>query len=243
LPGFGGLDGRIDGNERGGEIELASRDATLELPAVFAESTLNFEQLDGHASWRMDKGQADVRIERVAFRNTDAEGYASGRYRGDGHQPGTIDLSARLTRAEGGAVWRYMPKVVNSLTRDWLQRSIIGGKATATLKLKGDLKHFPFTDGSGVFEIKGPFQDAILDYAPGWPRLEQVNGDLEFVGARMVIHGKQAKLWNVTLSDIKAEIANLGAKPAAALEITGKASGPTADFLRFIEASPVGDSI
>jgi len=243
LPGFGGLDGRIDGNERGGEIELASRDATLELPAVFAESTLNFEQLDGHASWRMDKGQADVRIERLAFRNTDAEGYASGRYRGDGHQPGTIDLSARLTRAEGGAVWRYMPKVVNSLTRDWLQRSIIGGKATATLKLQGDLKHFPFTDGSGLFEIKGPFQDAILDYAPGWPRLEQVNGDLEFVGARMVIHGKQAKLWNVTLSDIKAEIANLGAKPAAALEITGKASGPTADFLRFIEASPVGGSI
>ena len=243
LPGFGGLDGRIDGNERGGEIELTSRDAALELPAVFPEPTLNFAQLDGHASWRMDKGQADVRIDRLAFRNTDAEGYASGRYRGDGHQPGTIDLSGRLTRADGGAVWRYMPRVVNPLAREWLQRSIIGGSATATLKLQGDLKHFPFTDGSGVFEIKGPFQNAVLDYAPGWPRFEQVNGDLEFVGARMIIHGKQAKLWNVTLSDIKAEIPELGAKPSPQLEITGKAGGPTADFLRFIEASPVGGSI
>jgi uncharacterized protein (TIGR02099 family) len=243
LPGFSGLDGRIDGNERSGEVELASQDAVLALPAVFADPALSLDRVDGRFSWRMDKGVADVRIERLTFANADAEGHAAGRYQGDGHSAGVIDLSARLTRASGGSVWRYMPKVVNVQVRDWLQRSIIGGSATATLRLQGDLAHFPFTDGSGIFEIKGPFRDAALDYAPGWPRFEQVSGELEFVGARMLIHGRQARLWGVQLTDIRAAIPDLAAHPTPVLEITGRAAGPTADFLRFIDESPVGDRL
>ena len=69
-----------------------------------------------------------------------------------------------------------------------------------------------------------------------------MSGDLEFVGARMVIRAQQARLWNVALADIRAEIADLGVHEPT-LEITGKAGGPTADFLRFVEASPVGEKI
>ncbi len=243
LPGFAGLDGWLEGNEKGGELELTSRDATIELPAVFADPQMTLAELNARANWKIDAGAVDVRLDRATFRNDDAEGSASGRYRSKDTGPGEIDLSARLTRAAGNVVWRYMPLVVNKDTRDWLQRSIIGGSATATLRLQGDLKRFPFTDGSGIFEIKGPFHGAALRYAPDWPQLEEVSGDLEFVGARMIIRGRQAKLWGVTLSDVKAEIAELGARQGELLVITGKAAGPTGDFLRFIEASPVGGSI
>jgi uncharacterized protein (TIGR02099 family) len=242
VPGFSGLDGVIDGNERGGTLALTSRDAEIELPSVFQEATVTLATLDARADWKIVDGKAEVRIERATFQNDDAAGEASGTYRGNGSGPGEIDLSAKLTRAGGGAVWRYMPLVVNQQTRDWLQRSIVGGAATATLRLKGDLKRFPFSDGSGIFEVKGPFQGATLRYAPGWPEFDDVIGDLEFVGARMIIRAKQAKLWGVALADVKAEIANLD-KPEEPMIITGIASGPTADFLRFIEASPVGEHI
>jgi uncharacterized protein (TIGR02099 family) len=242
IPGFAGLDGRIEGSEKGGSLELDSTDAAIDLPAVFPERRLGFSALAARADWKVEGGAVDVRLERASFENADAAGEASGRYRGDGASPGTIDLSARLSRAQGGAVWRYMPLVVNQDTRDWLRRSIVGGAATASLRLKGDLYNFPFADGSGIFEVKGPFHGASLDYAPGWPRFEDVTGDLTFVGARMVIRAQSARLWGVTLADVKAEIPDLGA-PEELMTITGSARGPTGDFLRFIEASPVGDRI
>lgn len=242
-PGFSGLKGRVEGDEKGGVLELGGRNAALDLPTVFPERRLSFESLEAKASWRLEDGWVNARLEKAAFQNQDAAGEAAGSYRSNGSGPGSIDLSARLTRADGGAVWRYMPLVVNLDTRSWLRRSIIGGKATATLRLKGDLSHFPFADGSGIFEVKGPFQGASLDYAPGWPRFEEVNGDLAFVGGQMLIRAHSAKLWGVTLADVKAEIPDLAAAAGEQMIITGVARGPTADFLRFIEASPVGDRI
>jgi len=242
VPGFFGLDGTVEANERGGELKLVTRAATLELPAVFEQSSLVLATLEASADWTVRDGAVEVRLQKASFQNADAVGEASGRYRGDGHGPGEIDLSAKLTRADGGAVWRYMPLVVNQNVRNWLQNSIGGGEATATLRLKGDLKRFPFNDGSGIFEVKGPFQGATLRYAEGWPAFENVTGDLLFAGSRMVIRAQRATLWGVQLADVKAEIADLSVHMPT-LVVTGGAGGPTADFLRFIDGSPVGGYI
>ncbi len=242
IPGFSGLDGTVESSEKGGNLELASRAATLELPAVFEQSSLPLATLDATADWTVRDGVAEVRLQKASFQNADAAGEASGRYRGDGTGPGEIDLSAKLTRANGGAVWRYMPLVVGEDVRTWLHESISGGAATATLRLKGDLGRFPFRDGSGIFEVKGPFQGATLRYAQDWPAFENVSGDLLFSGARMVIGAKKATLWGVQLADVKAEIADLDEHDQP-LVVTGSARGPTADFLRFIDSSPVGGYI
>jgi uncharacterized protein (TIGR02099 family) len=240
LPGAAGLSGRVDGNEKGGTLELTGRDASLDLPAVFPESKLALATLAASATWKVDGAGVAVDLRQASFANADAAGEASGHYRGSGAGPGEIDLSAKLTRANGAAVWRYMPLVVNRDTRDWLRNAIVGGSAAATLRLKGDLRRFPFRDGSGIFEIKGPYQGAGLRYAAGWPAFEDVAGELEFVGARMVIRAKHARLWGVQIAETKAEIADLD---RADMVVTGLAQGPTADFLRFVEASPVGERI
>ena len=239
IPGFTGLDGRIDGHERGGVLELDTRDAHIMLPAVFAEPALALAALEAKADWKLVDGKVHVDLIRANFRNADATGEASGRYQGNGAEPGTIDLSARLTQAAGGAVWRYLPLVVGQDVRDWLHGAIIGGSATATLRLKGDLKRFPFADGSGVFEVKGPFKGASLRYAADWPEFTDISGELEFVGPRMAIRAHSARLWGVALADVRAEIADLEASETL-LTVAGGARGPSADFLRFIEASPVG---
>lgn len=241
-PGFSGLDGRIDGNEKGGILELATRGATIELPAVFEPSVMRLALLNASAEWTVRDGVADVSLVRASFENGDAAGAASGRYRTTGSGAGEIDLTANLTRGAGGAVWRYMPLVVGKDVRAWLRESIGGGLASATLRLKGDLDRFPFRDGSGVFEVKGPFKGARLHYAPDWPAFEDVTGDLLFVGPRMRIRAQSAKLWNVQLSDVTAEVPDLDA-PDVSLAVTGKARGPTQDFLRFIDASPVSGYI
>lgn len=242
LPGFFGFDGSIEGNERGGTVSLATRAATLELPKVFEQSAVVLATLDAKADWTLRDGGVEVRLQQASFENADAAGTASGRYRYTGQGAGEIDLAAKLTRADGGAVWRYMPLVVSADVRNWLQESIHGGLATASLRLKGDLDRFPFKDGSGIFEVKGPFEGATLRYVEGWPAIEDITGDLSFVGAHMLIRAHKGSLWGVQLADVKAEITDLD-RPELPLVITGNARGPTPDFLRFIDASPVSGYI
>ena len=243
LPGFDGASGSVDANDKGGSIMLSSKNAAIDLPAVFPAPRVALESLNAQASWKAVKTGVDVRLASASFANRDAAGSASGRYLARAGEPGEIDLSARLTRADGGAVWRYLPLVVSKDVRDWVRGAIVGGSsAETTLRLKGDLKRFPFTDGSGIFEVKSKFSGATLRYAPSWPQISNIAGDLDFVGSRMTVRAERGSTYGVAVKDVKAQIDDLGASQAP-LVISGKASGPTGDFLRFVEASPVGEHI
>ncbi|SMB23230.1 conserved protein of unknown function [Sterolibacterium denitrificans] len=246
LPGFAGLTGSVAGNEQGGIFRLASQAAALELPAVFADPRVELGSLNAALDWKTHKEAIEVRLERASFKNEDAAGSIVGRYvypRDEAGTPGRIDLDARLTHGEGNAVWRYIPLAVDAEVRDWLRTSIIGGSGKdTTLRLQGDLRSFPFEDGSGIFEIKGRIDGATLDYAEGWPRIDDIMGSLEFVGNRMLIRADSARIAGVTLNEVRAEIDDLSADENL-LRIEGKANGPTGDFLNFIDNSPVGESI
>ncbi len=244
FPGFVGLTGSIEGNEKNGHVSLDSRAAALELPTVFADSRLDFEQLSARAKWTLSEGRIDVQLQNLAFNNKDAAGTASGRYRSSLDGPGEIDITARLGRADGSAVWRYMPLAVNRDVRDWLRTAITGGRADdARLQLKGDLRDFPFADGKkGIFQVSAKFAGADLRYAPGWPGIDNIAGDLLFEGRRMLITASRGSIYGVTVSGVSAEIADLEA-PEEIIAIAGHAAGPTADFLRFIETSPVSEQI
>jgi uncharacterized protein (TIGR02099 family) len=243
-PGFAGLSGSIEGSEKGGQAGLDSRRAVLELPAVFADPRLEFEQLTAKAGWTMADGRIEVQVHELAFDNKDAAGSAAGRYRSSLDGPGEIDVTARLARADGAAVWRYMPLAVNRDVRDWLRAAITGGRADdARLRLKGDLKDFPFADGrDGIFRVSAKIAGATLRYAPDWPGIDRIGGDLLFEGKRMLIRADKGSIFGVAVSGVSAEISDLEA-PEEIITVAGRAAGPTADFLRFIEASPVSEQI
>ncbi len=245
LPGFTGLTGSIDGDETGGRFRLESQDAALALPEIFADPRIELGKLSAQASWKSDADAIHVQLQEARFENQDAAGLMSGQYSypRSGRTAGVVDLSARLTRGQGNAVWRYIPIVAGQEVRDWLRTSLIGGSShDTTLRLKGDLQRFPFDDGSGIFEVKGHVQGASLNYAEGWPQIDHIQGALEFVGKRMLITAERASLYGVGLSQVRAEIPDLGAADPQ-LTVSGQAAGPTADFLRFVESSPVGEQI
>ena len=256
VPGLSGISGRIDGDQNGGRVRLDGENGHVDLPSVFAQPRLELERFAADLSWRplkRDKQALEVTLEKAQFENRDAAGDASGYWQPSTdtpNGPGILDLTGRLTRGSGEAVWRYMPLAVGQSTRTWLKDSLHGGSASdVTFRLKGDLQHFPFPAGStgkgaenGIFRVHGKLRDVRLDYASSWPGIQNLEGEFLFEGARMLITGKQAKLFGVTLHDVQAEIKNLLLTDEL-LEIHGKATGPTADFLKFIEASPVGERI
>jgi len=244
IPGIAGVNGHVEGNEKNGSLRLDGQRAAFDLPTVFAESKLELEAFAADLAWKSAADGLHVNLQKATFSNQDAAGEASGTWHALSEGPGEVALDARLTRGSGAAVWRYMPLAVGKDVREWLRVALIDGKASeTTLKLRGDLRQFPFRDSKGgLFEVRGKFRDASLRYAGSWPEINDIEGELLFVGARMLITGKSGRIFGVGLREVRAEIADIE-QPEELLTVTGKAAGPTADFLRFIEASPVGDRI
>ena len=244
VPGISGVNGNIEGNETSGSMRLDGQRAAFELPTVFADPRLDLEAFSADLDWKSAADGLRVNLQKAAFHNKDAAGDAHGNWRALGEGPGMLDLDARLTRGSGDAVWRYIPLAVGKNVRDWLRTAIVGGKASeVTLKLRGDLYQFPFRDGKGgVFEVRGKFRDATLRYADSWPEINAIEGELLFAGQRMLITGKSGRIFGVGLREVRAEMADMEHGDGM-LTVTGKAAGSTADFLRFIASSPVGERI
>ena len=243
FPGAENLRGTIDLTERGGAVHVDARAASLFLPAVFPEAQIRFDRLRADTQWSVKAGVIDVQIERVQFASPDATGSAQGTYRFDGSGPGEIDLSARIDKADGRAVWRYMPHAVNADARAWLQHGITGGTASdAKLVLRGNLRDFPFRDPKqGQFLVTAKAHDARIDYAEGWPVIEHIEADMEF-DYGMRIKAQRGRILGATIGPVEVSMPDFDVMDEM-LIIKGKAAGPTGEFLKFIERSPVAASI
>lgn len=246
-PGFARLSGSVKGDERQGRFNLNAPGAEFLLPAVFPEPRLAFDRFALQGGWRRgdgDNGALQIDLDRLDFANSDTAGQVHGSYARVAGSKGRIDLQARLGRTDARVVWRYLPFVVNDDTRSWLRAALLGGYASeATLKLKGDLDRFPFRAGrDGQFQVKVAAHDVTLAYGASWPGITKLRADLLFEGERMLITGHEGNILATRLGKVAVEIADLEA-PEELLSIQGNVSGPTAEFLRFIEHSPVAERI
>jgi uncharacterized protein (TIGR02099 family) len=243
VPGFAGISGSVEANERRGTLYLASQKAEISLPRVFAEPRLQFDSLAGEIGWEQESGGAlAVRIASLAFANADLAGSAYGSYRRAQEGPGAVDLTAQLVRADGRATARYLPlaSIMGAQTRRWVETSVLAGTVKeAQLRLKGDLRDFPFTDAArGQFQVAAKVSGGVLDYADGWPRIEAIEADLLFERDRMEIAARSGAILGARLAGVRASIPSMLARETH-LIVDGQAEGPTAEFLRYIQASPV----
>jgi len=239
VPGGKGLSGEVDANEKGGTLLLSARDGGVDLPSVFPESFIALDEMRAKASWKVSGPEVEMHLERLDFRGPDADGVARGvyRYRGDG--PGEIDLTASISRADGRAVWRYMPHAVGDDTRQWLKTSLIEGSAgDARLTLRGNLRDFPFRQrDQGIFLITAKAKGVRIDYGKGWPMIEDLDADMRF-GVGMRIESTRGRILGAKFDKVVAELPDFDV-PDEWLHVKGAAIGPTDDFLRFIDQSPV----
>jgi uncharacterized protein (TIGR02099 family) len=244
FPGFSRLSGTLEASEQGGSATLRSLKSSIDLPTILPESAIDLDTLNAEAKWKIKKDVLEAELSHIDFTGPDAAGSAQGSYRYTGEGPGHIDLKAALSRVDGRAVWRYMPSSVNTTTRHWLRDAITTGNASdAKLVLQGDLTHFPFVDKKqGQFLATAKAHDVTLHYATGWPEITGIDGDLRFEGAGMLVNTQHGAILGAQLTQTRAEIADLHVA-VGMLKVKGHAEGPTAEFLKFIEQSPVGAQI
>jgi uncharacterized protein (TIGR02099 family) len=240
-PGIANLSGSIRGDEKSGVFELQSKALQVDLPEIFREPKVTLDTLQAHGTWKKRAQGMLFSLSQLDFANADAAGSGKGSYESVNGHAGKIDLTARLTRGNGTAVYRYLPKHIHDNTVAWVKRAVLAGTSNDTqLILKGDLAQFPFVDDQGgLFKVTVGVQGAVLDYAVGWPRIEGAAGQLIFHGSRMEVHADQGRIFNARLGPVSAVIPNLHTHEQL-IEISGQAVGEVQDFIRYANQSPVG---
>ena len=240
LPGFSGLSGEVDGTESSGTLDINSHKLKLDAPQLMPEQ-LEFDTFSAQSSWRTKAGELELTIRNAAVANTDLAGTAYGSYQTLANSPGRLDLSVHLSRAAVLHAGRYIPLIaLGTDTQAWLNKSLLAGESNDfNLRLKGDLKDFPFANNrNGIFKIQAQVKGAALEYFPGWPRIDNVNVNLLIQGKELAVTATSAMTVGTRLKNVKVSIADFLSKDLM-LQINGEAEAENARALEFIHASPV----
>jgi uncharacterized protein (TIGR02099 family) len=263
-PGLRNASVKFDATETGGDARLVLDGGALELPGVFHDAVVPFTHFGARLQWTVDAARAaggapriGVKVRDLRFANADGEGELDASWTtGTGAQrlPGLLELDGRLTRGSATRVARYLPLGIPADARDYVEHAVQDGRITAArFRVKGALHDFPFQaqGGDGEFRIAANVEDARLAYVPStpatatapaftstWPALTALRGELVIDRSRLEIHDASARVDGVQWSGIHGHIADLDRQPL--LVIDGKAHGPLADMLAYVERSPVG---
>ncbi len=238
-PGVTGLSGTFDLDQLHGSATLDSRALKIDAPKLWKDA-LKFASVSGRVTW--DKRNAPLRVvwDDLRFSGTPLTGSANGSWVAAEKGPGTLDLRASLAGGNVQDITRFMPLVLETSVRDWLSRSLRSGTASDVgVVVAGDLSEFPFADNrKGKFLVTLKVKDVTLSFLPEWPPIEGIDADLLFEGTRMTIDATRGSSLGAELGPTRAEIPVLGALTPT-LTVTGDASGPTSEFLRYVDQSPV----
>lgn len=244
IPGFSGLSGSLETTEQKGRLSLSSRKSVIGLPRVFPEPQIALDSLAGQLEWERERdGGLAVRIASLTFANEHVSGNVYGSYVHRGEGPGSIDLSGVLNRADARHVGRYLPTALPAEPRAWLANGIIAGEASdVRVRIRGDLRQFPFIDpAAGQFQVTARVEKGVLEYAKDWPRIENIVGELNFERDRMEIVGRSGSILGAQLSDVHVAMPSLRG-PERHVLVSGQADGPTAEFLKFLQSSPLRET-
>ena len=257
LPGFDKLSGHMEAGEKGGRVSFDAPGLALNMPAWFDEPAMAFEQFRLDGSWSLaDPKQLAIKLDQLALVQDGLKVSLAGSHllpRG-GKGPGVADFSGSVDDFTINRIGRYLPRQTPEHLKHWLSGALEEGRAhDVSVRLRGELAHFPFRDGTpdkarGEFRIAGRIDNGKLNYVPDtlardgksplWPQAEKIHGSFLFERARMEIKGDTARTLGVALSNVKAVIPDLGSHDSR-LDIDGTAAGPMQDFLKYVTASPV----
>jgi len=241
LPGGSSLDGRVRVANDGGYLALDSLNASVSIPRLF-RGPLAVTSLEGDLYWQLTDDEWRIESHALKLKNSDAE-LSLGLALKKGESVPQIALLAEFSAASVANISHYLPVgIMPGASVEWLDRAIVDGNVSAgQMIFYGPLdRRFPYEDSDGLFDVRFNLTDGILDYAPGWPRLEEMEAEVIFAGSGMQINAVAARSLAAEVIQMSARIESFRARPAL-LEIDGKAQGHARDTLDFVRRSPLNE--
>ncbi|WP_020168654.1 MULTISPECIES: YhdP family protein [Methylotenera] len=245
IPGFSNLTGTLKADEDGGEVILASQNATLDFKDIL-RWPIPASQLKGDINWKIRQGKALINAKDIFISSPHITGTVNASYDMNGIKGGHLNLTGKFDKGNAKYAPFYYPIILGEDTIHWLDTSILAGRAdNVLLTVKGHLADFPFVNSQnkpdnqlGIFKVTAKISDAILHYGNGWPGIDNLNLDLLFEGKRMLLEANSGRISGKKILKSRAEITQLDADWPI-LHIVSEAEGLVSDGIKFVNESPV----
>ena len=245
IPGFKNLTGKLNANEKGGEITLQSQNAILDFKDIL-RWPVPADKLNGTINWTIRDGKTNITAKDLFITSPHITGTVNASYDVNGIKGGYLDLSGKFGKGNAKFAPFYYPLILGTSTLHWLDTSILAGRAEdVNVAVKGNLADFPFVNSKnqldkslGVFRVTAKISDALLEYGTGWPMVEGLGLDLLFEGKRMELNAHKGHIYGNQIISSKTEIPQLDAV-SPMLIINSEVDSPATDGIKFVNQSPV----
>jgi uncharacterized protein (TIGR02099 family) len=239
LPSLSNLSGHIYGYLNQGEISLDSGETTINSEFLESKSLL-LQKLKGKINWHKKENVWQLNTDLLQIRTTDLSAKLSGAItkNPDDDSP-FIDLVVSVDESDLATISDYIPSTSKFKLKDWMKRSVLGGKLTSARAIfRGHMSDFPFDNDNGRFKLIADTSNATLDYSKFWPPIDNIDAEIIIDGREMVTRFRHGEIFNANITEGSATIVDVLDKKKTVV-LAGHIRGVTKDLSLFIDQSPM----
>ena len=238
IPGIKDLSLYISGNEQQGEIQLNSQNFTLNAPTLFrtpidfnhALGELHWQQLA--EQWLINSPLLELKTPHLAIINKLQLTLPK-----NGQAP-FMSLQSAFDIYDATKTADYLPAgILEKDLVNWLDTAFLAGHVEqGGILFRGSLPDYPFIHQEGAFEVLYDAQDVALNYAPGWPKVSGLDGQVHFFAESVDINVIRGQANGASIKQAKVTIDSF--TDSDYLNIQGTVAGSFAQGIDFLKQSP-----
>ncbi|MFI7835395.1 YhdP family protein [Pseudomonas asiatica] len=240
-PAAGNVSGSISGDLGHGELRLDTDAFMLHLYPIFAKPW-HYQKANARLTWALDK--EGFTLVAPYLKVLGEEGKIAGdfliRLLFDEGREDYMDLRVGLTEGDGRYTAKYLPEVLSPALDEWLRSAIVKGTVDeGYFQYQGSLNHGVAPEARSIslfFKVR----DAALDFQPGWPQVQHVDGDVFIEDSGVRIKAQRGVLLDTKVSNVSVDIPHVDEGQQSHLYLDGDFDGSLGDGLKILKEAPIG---
>lgn len=240
-PAAGNVSGSISGDLGHGELRLDTDAFMLHLYPIFAKPW-HYQKANARLTWTLDKD--GFTLIAPYLKVLGEEGKIAGdfliRLLFEEGREDYMDLRVGLTEGDGRYTAKYLPEVLSPALDEWLRSAIVKGAVDeGYFQYQGSLNHGASPQARSI-SLFFKVHDAALDFQPGWPQVQHVDGDVFIEDSGVRIKAQRGVLLDTKVSDVNVDIPHVDGDQHSHLYLDGDFDGSLGDGLKILKEAPIG---
>ncbi|MBK0060594.1 TIGR02099 family protein [Pseudomonas sp. S44] len=240
-PAAGNVSGSISGDLGHGELRLDTDAFMLHLYPIFGKPW-HYQKANARLTWALDKDGFTLIAPYIKVLGDEGKIAADFliRFRFHEEQADYMDLRVGLTEGDGRYTAKYLPEVLSPALDEWLRSAIVKGAVDeGYFQYQGSLNHNAPAHSRSI-SLFFKVHDAALDFQPGWPQVQQVDGNVYIEDTGVRIQASKGLLLDTRVSDVSVNIPHVEGDQHSRLYLDGEFDGSLGDGLKILKEAPIG---